>query len=206
MVIKTVKETSYSGMVKITTSEDGAFYIRQEYLSSINIDLIYPGAYFEGADEDEILDAAMAAVVEFKAVSYLGRAEQSRFGLTRKLRTKGYNQFYIDQALDYLESKDYLSDTRFANAWVSSRLTNHYEGKSKLKAELAGRGISREVASFVVDDVFEEFDEMEVCEKAYKKFVKAGKTDSKLTSAMVNAGFSLKQLREVKEKLEDESI
>ena len=204
MVIKSVKETSYGGMLKIASEEGAAFYIRKEYLPTVQIDDILPGAEFDGADEDEILDAGLASVVELKAVTYLARAEQSRFGLNRKLRAKEYEQKYIDLALDYLEMKNYLSDSRYALAWLHGRRLNHYEGRSKLKAELASRGISREVAAAAVEEFFQEFDEMEICEKAYKKFVKRGKEGEKLAAAMMTAGFNFKQIREVEENIKEE--
>ena len=197
MIIKSVKETSYGGMIKIASEEGAAFYLRKEYLPTVDFDSLLPGSEFSGADEDEILDAGLAAVVELKAITYLARAEQSRFGLSRKLRAKEYEQKYIDMALDYLEIRNYLSDARFAIAWLHGRRLNHYEGRSKLKAELASRGIGREVAAAAVEEFFEEFNEMEICEKAYKKFVKKGKEGDKLVAAMINAGFTYKQMKEV---------
>ena len=199
MIIKSIKETSYGGMVKIAAEEGAAFYLRKEYLPTVSFDKIEPGAEFKDAEEDEILDGGLAAVVELKAVTYLARAEQSRFGLTRKLRAKEYQQKYIDMALDYLEQKNYLSDSRFAIAWLHGRRLNHYEGRSKLKAELAARGIGREVAAAAVEEFFEEFDEMEICQKAYNKFVKKGKEGEKLIAAMMTAGFTYKQIKEVEE-------
>ena len=203
MVISSIKETSYDGMVKVACEEGAAFYIRKEYLPNVDFSLIDVGNEFTGSDEDEILDAGLASVVELKAITYLARAEQSRFGLTRKLVAKEYEKKYIDMALTYLESKNYLNDGRFALAWLHGRRINHYEGRTKLKAELASRGIGRDVAAKAIDEFFEEYDEMEICCKAYEKFIKKGKTDDKLVSAMMTAGFTYKQIKEAKEIFEE---
>ena len=53
MIIKSIAETSYSGMYKIVGEEGAAFFIRKEYLPHVNFDSILPGAEFinkEGFD------------------------------------------------------------------------------------------------------------------------------------------------------------
>ena len=129
---------------------------------------------------------------------YLARAEQSRFGLTRKLIEKKYEKKYVEAALTYLEGRGYLSDLRYATAWLNTRRINHFEGRSRLAAELAVRGISRDVSQAAVDAFFEENDEDEICRKAYEKLSKK-KSGDKLAAAMMQAGFTFKQLRAAEE-------
>ena len=50
---------------------------------------------------------------------------------------------YIDKVLSFLESKNYLSDERYAAAWLNDRRINHYEGQTKLLLELQSRGIDK---------------------------------------------------------------
>ena len=199
MIVKTLVETSYSGMFKLTPEEGSAFFIRREYLTSLDFDLIEQG--FETTDEqtDELLDAGLTCAVELKAVSFLARAEQSRFGLTRKLIEKKYDKKYIEAALTYLEGRGYLSDLRFATAWLNTRKINHYEGRSRLSAELANRGIARDIANKALDEFFSENDEDEICRKAYEKLSKT-KSDDKLIAALVRSGFTMKQIRSVQER------
>ena len=195
MIIKSIAETSYSGMFKVAPAEGASFFIRKEYLPSLDFDLIQPGAEFNEQQTDEILDAGLICVVELKAVGYLARAEQCRFGLTQKLIAKKYDKKYIDAALTYLEGRGYLSDERFARAWLHDRRINHFEGRTKLAAELGARGIGREVAAVALDEFFTENDEAEICAKAYERFVKQGKEGDKLVAAMLKAGFSYKLVR-----------
>lgn len=199
MVIKSIAETSYSGMYKIAPEEGSAFFIRPEYLPTVPFENIDVGTEFNDQETDEILDAGLACVVELKAVEYLARAEQSRFGLTRKLITKEYDKKYIDMALTLLESKNYLSDERYARAWLNTRRINHYEGRSRLLAELQSRGISKEVSQAAINEFFTENDEMEICRKAYERFLKKGKIEDKLIAAMLQAGFTYKQIKLLEE-------
>ena len=194
MVIKSIAETSYSGMFKIAPEEGSTFYIRKEYLSEGLFERIDAGAKFDDIETDSLLDAGLTCAVELKAVGYLARAEQSRFGLTRKLIEKKYDKKYVEAALSYLEGRGYLSDLRFATAWLNTRKINHYEGRSRLAAELAARGIAREVATAALNEFFTENDEDEICRKAYEKLSKS-KSGEKLMAAMLRQGFTQKQIR-----------
>lgn len=194
MVIKSIAETSYSGMFKVAPEEGAAFFVRAEYLPEGLFERIDVGADFNETETDSLLDAGLTCAVELKAVSYLARAEQSRFGLTRKLLEKKHEKKYVEDALTYLEGRGYLSDLRFATAWLNTRRINHYEGRSRLAAELAARGIDRDVAKQALDEFFTEHDEEEICRKAYEKLSKT-KSGEKLTEALIRAGFTYKQIK-----------
>lgn len=198
MVIKSVAETSYRGMYKVSPDDGPAFFIRREYLSSVDFDALFPDFTPDDAQLEELLDAGLCSAAELKAVDYLARAEQCRAGLSRKLRHKGYDDFYINRALDYLEGADYLSDRRFARAWLNTRRTNHCEGRTRLLSELSVRGIGQDVASAAVDDFFAENDEDEICRRAYEKLSRK-KNGDKLVAAMFQAGFTYRQIRAVME-------
>ena len=198
MVVKTFAESSYSGMFKFTPEEGSSFYIRKDYLPEGVFERIDVGVEFSEEEADCLMDAGLTCAVELKAVAYLARAEQCRFGLTRKLIEKKYEKKYVEAALTYLEGRGYLSDQRFARAWLNSRRTNHYEGRSRLAAELASRGIARDVANVALDDFFTENDEDEICRKAYEKLSKS-KSGEKLTAALMRAGFSLKMIKHISE-------
>ena len=198
MVVKTLVESSYSGMFRFTPEEGSAFYIRKDYLPEGLFERIDVGVEFDEEQADILMDAGLTCAVELKAVSYLARAEQSRFGLTRKLIEKKYDKKYVEAALTYLEGRGYLSDARYAAAWLNTRKINHYEGRSRLAAELAARGIARDVASAALDEFFTENDEEEICRKAYEKLSK-NKSDEKLTESLIRAGFSLKMIKRVHE-------
>ena len=196
MTVKTLVESSYSGMFKLTPEEGSAFFVRKEYLPEGLFERINVGLEFDDEETDFLLDAGLTCAVELKAVGYLARAEQSRFGLTRKLIEKKYDKKYVEAALTYLEWRGYLSDLRYATAWLNTRKINHFEGRSRLAAELAARGIARDVAGKALDEFFTENDEDELCRKAYEKLSKS-KADEKLIAALLRSGFSMKQIKSI---------
>ncbi|MBQ3836698.1 MAG: regulatory protein RecX [Treponema sp.] len=143
-------------------------------------------------DKAQSLAATEASAATQKALALLARCEQCRAGLARKLLAKGFSKDTVEGVLDALEERDFLSDRRFARAWLNSRRIGHYEGRGRLLSELAARGIGKEVAKEAVDSFFEEFDEEEICRKAAKKLVAQGKSGEKLMASMQRAGFSWK--------------
>ncbi len=200
MIIKTIIQTSYKGMYKITAqipenNSTTTFYARKEYAPEFDFDFMSAEDYFDQNQTNTLLDAGLAAAVELKALEYIARAEQSRFGLSRKLIEKKYDKKYINMALDYLESVNFLSDQRFSRAWLNGRKINHFEGKSKLLAELQSRGISKENALTALEEFFNDNDEYEICKKAYQKFTRKGKHEDKLINAMLQAGFSYSMIK-----------
>ena len=156
---------------------------------------ISSGSVFSGEDEEDIIDAGFCYVAESKALSYLARAEQSRFNLTRKLGAKGIEKRHIENALDYLEREGSLSDTRFARAWLDTRKINHTEGRSRLASELAFRGIAREVADAALDEFFSENSEEAICKKALEKCSRLGMREEKIINYLLRHGFSRKMIR-----------
>lgn len=201
MLVISIEETSYKGMFRVSLEKGSVFFIRKDYLSSVDFDSLVPDYFLDENEHEELLDAGLCCVVELKAVDYLARAEQSRFGLTRKLKQKGYKDLYIKSALDFLESANYLSDERYARAWLNTRRINHYEGRTKLLSELLSRGISREVSMNALEEFFIENNEEEICLKAYKKAVKNKKSGDKLIATLVKSGFTLKQIHNAEDQL-----
>ena len=125
MIIKLIYETSYPGMYKVEPVEGTSFFIRKDYLLKTDFSFLEAGIEISDEEADDLLDAGLTCIVELKAVEYLARCEQSRFGLTQKLIKKDFEKKYIEKALSYLEKAEYLSDLRFSRAWLHSRSLNH---------------------------------------------------------------------------------
>jgi len=155
-----------------------------------------------GEDEEDIIDAGFCYVAESKALSYLARAEQSRFNLTRKLGAKGIERRCIEKVLDYLEREGLLSDARFARAWLNTRKINHSEGRARLSSELAFRGIARDVADAALDEFFSENSEEAICKKALEKCRLRRMREDKIINYLRQHGFSQKTIRSAAAKSE----
>ncbi len=74
------------------------------------------------------------------AVSLLARREHSRKDLAHKLERKGHSREEIAAALDRLVDEAYLSDQRFGEMLVRSRIRQCY-GPMRIRAELRNHGL-----------------------------------------------------------------
>ena len=181
--------------------------MRVNYLTLVKDCEIFPDAVFDEEREDDIIDAGMCYSVELKADEYLARCEQNRSNLSKKLLAKNYEKKYIERALDYLESVNFLSDYRFAVAWLNSRKINHFEGRNRLLMELMNRGLEKEVCQNALDEFFEENSEEELCRSCLKKLSEKKihfdekndlkKQEEKIIRSMMQKGFSYSLIKRI---------
>ena len=92
-------------------------------------------------------------------LSFLVRREHSAEELRRKLK----QNFSISKTADFsdllerclleMQEKDFQSDDRFARQYVESKLANKSHGPIKILAELFNRGIPREQANLVINEL-----------------------------------------------------
>jgi SOS response regulatory protein OraA/RecX len=106
-----------------------------------------------GEDVLPALEAcASATVAERDALKKLALRERSRAELELALRKKGHASAAIRLALDSLEAEGSLSDGRFAEAFLRSRLRSRPEGESLLRARLGSKGVSRDLVSGAISE------------------------------------------------------
>ena len=92
-----------------------------------------------------------------KALELLGIREHSRQELKRKLIARFHNhEPEIERCLEELQSEDYLSDQRFTQLFIESRLNNKRVGPFKIVADLQQRGIDRDTAHSIMDELADE--------------------------------------------------
>ena len=92
-----------------------------------------------------------------KALELIGIREHSRQELKRKLIARFHNhEPGIERCLEELQSEDYLSDQRFTQLFIESRLNNKRVGPFKIVADLQQRGIDRDTAHSIMDELADE--------------------------------------------------
>ncbi len=85
-----------------------------------------------------------------KAVYLLSMREHSVQELKNKLSLKADNPDTVFAVMDYLTQNDYVSDLRFAEAFVRFR-SNKGQGPIKIKAELRAKGVGIQVVDEYLD-------------------------------------------------------
>ena len=88
-----------------------------------------------------------------RAMNYLARREHSYQELRDKLLRKGFELSLIDLVLTKLQENRLLSDQRFTDCFIQSRI-NKGQGPLRIKQELQSRGIDKNL----VDSVLQNYD------------------------------------------------
>jgi len=101
--------------------------------------------------DDETFEERTKAIKQF-ALRCLARREYAKAELVSKLQQKSYKLSEINPVLTDLEQRGYLSDERYADLVVRSRINGGY-GPFKIKVELKQKGVSETI----IDSVFNEY-------------------------------------------------
>ena len=118
--------------------------------------------------EDDIEWRARQAALHL--LTYRPRAEHE---LRVRLHAKGFQESSVESCLRLLEKQGLLDDHAFACAHVRSRIRLNVRGRARLGQELRHKGVSAEVASSAIDEVFndEETSEEELARDAARQWV-----------------------------------
>ena len=98
-------------------------------------------------------------LIRNKMLSFLARREHSAEELRRKLKQNSSISKTVDSSellercLLEMQEKGFQSDNRFARQYVESKLSNKSHGPVKIVAELFNRGIPREQANLVLNEL-----------------------------------------------------
>lgn len=176
-----------------------SFLCRPRYLEALGID---PGDLVPGRDLDEEavgqLGLAVAAgEAEARALGLLARAEQGRYLLQAKLVKHELPRRGIALALDWLEGQGLLDDSRYAQAWLRSKLGGTGANPAKLMTGLRGKGIDEATAKAALGAIFGADERKEALAKAWEKALKkTGGDRYEAKSLLRGLGFKAQEIRE----------
>ncbi|MDH5518803.1 MAG: recombination regulator RecX [Gammaproteobacteria bacterium] len=84
------------------------------------------------------------------AIRLLAMREHSELQLYKKLQQREFDETEIGEAIERLKSENYLSDSRFAEAYLRTRKNKLY-GPVKIRLELEERGVSGGIIATVME-------------------------------------------------------
>lgn len=115
------------------------------------------GGTVDAALRSRLERAAREVACYDRATDALARRARSRSELTRWLRTREFTASEIDPALDKLAALGLLDDRAYARGFARSRLSvGRGYGPRRVAAELARRGVSREIVDEVLAELRDE--------------------------------------------------
>lgn len=122
------------------------------------------------AIDEATLNAAISEqkIINLKQSAYIYAAYKPRSirQVAEKLRQLDFEDEYITIALEFLASFNLLDDEKFALMYCKDYLLRKSASKSRLKIELLRKGISKDIASKVLDEIYPDDNEYELALKA----------------------------------------
>lgn len=185
-------------------------YIDDQFVAGISSNTLakfnlYKGKELEEAVLDDILYQELKQRFLERAVGYLTRAPKTTFQIRRYLGDLQYKkkgkwfdedaninfEKIFNEIVEYLEEIDLLDDRNYATLFVESRIKNKPRGKFVLVSELMGKGVDKEIAIQVCDELIE--DEYDILKKTFYKHYKSENldlSDRKKIAYLQRKGFS----------------
>jgi regulatory protein len=189
-IVSLKSETDVS---RIELSDGSLFSFKDCYLSSPYIaDGYAAGGHAVGreinADEEEAFRFASACLrAEKRALQLIARAEQTAFGLSRKLQKRGHDPDCIRAVIAQLCELGLLDDHRYARLWLESRISRQAASPRRLLAALRSRGIDRHDAEAALKETLDDEAERQLLERYVQKLRRGGRANSDDTAADLRA-------------------
>ncbi|GAH77580.1 unnamed protein product, partial [marine sediment metagenome] len=141
----------------------------------------------------------------------LSRRIYSRYEISRKLNNKGYHENIIATLILWLENNNYINDELFAKMWAQFRLQNKPIGRYKLNQELRLKGIKQDVIQKVIDETYNEIDELTLARNIIKEKIVSSKIKNiridpkKIYNFLLRRGFSIEVSKNIYHELKNKN-
>ncbi|MDR1024115.1 MAG: recombination regulator RecX [Treponema sp.] len=200
MTIVNIKPGKDGDTIRLELADGSLFSFKPCYLEAVSFDdsRYAPGAEISPDEEESFRFASSCLRGERAALRLVSRAEQTSFGLQRKLEKAGYSPSCVKAVLARLQELNIVDDSRYAQIWLQARLTRHAEGPRRLLAALRSRGISRQAAGTALEAVLNPAAEKVLLDNFLKK-KRLPEDTSRITAILKQAGFSPDLIRDYRE-------
>ena len=131
------------------------------------------------------------------AYRYLSHRDRSVRETTDHLKKKGLKDAVVQETLQHLKEAKFLDDRRFAEHWARTRAENRQFGRYRLRQELLGKGLSKDLINETLDTLFETVQEIDLARAVIEKKLPsmqdldADKRKNRLIGLLQRKGFSL---------------
>ncbi len=186
-ILKIIRRGARSGKAELLLSNGSSFFITQKMVFQNDLE---PGMILSELQADELKIRAEYILAKKKALELLAAREHSVYQLKQKLVQRDFSLENINRVLPELQEEGALSNRRFMEVWLSSRLRRHPEGYRSLYVGLVKAGISSEEVENYLIPFLEELDMGKIFVRAAEKIMKKSNiTREKMIRALKNRGF-----------------
>ena len=197
MTIVSIKTGIDGELQKVGLSNGSFFSFKACYLPPTSFDKNRLQIGFDLTEqEEEALHFASACLwAEKVALGLLTRAEQSAFGLKRKLEKRGHALACAKAVIAQLQEAGLLDDCRYAKLWLESKMSRQISSPWRLTAALHNRGIDRNDTNSALKAVLDDDGEFQLLQRFAGKLQRRTTEKNSLKYLLRNEGFSSKAIQ-----------
>lgn len=118
------------------------------------------------SSSDFSMEPGKAREAAYRLLTYKPR---SRSELIVRLKQKGFSEEIIKGVITRLEEQRYIDDESYGLSLARSLIQRRLLGKEALRAELARKGLGRELIDKIIEECYTEDDEATLAAKALEK-------------------------------------
>jgi regulatory protein len=175
LALTIVSLKSGTDVSRIELSDGSLFSFKDCYLSGAYIaDNYVIGGEINADEEQDFRFASACLRAEKRALQLIARAEQTAFGLSRKLQKRGHDPDCIHAVIAQLCALNLLDDRRYARLWLESRISRQATSPRRLLAALRSRGIDRRDAEAALKETLDDEAERQLLERYVQKLRRKG--------------------------------
>ena len=178
MTIISLKPGVDKDTLRIELSDGSLFSFRTCYLppilsdKNLNDPFLFNGSELNAEEEQGFRFASECLRTEKISLRLIARAEQTFFGLSRKLEKRGHEPACIRAVVSRLAELELLDDRRYVRLWLASRLSRRADSPRRLLSSLCARGIERDDAESGLKAALDTETEMELLLRYVNKLKK----------------------------------
>lgn len=183
-----------NGRLLIATDEAGIFPLYEKEAAAFHLE---EGADLPDGEWERLCTEVLRRRVIRRAMYLLQRADRTEYQLRQKLTLDHYPDFLIDTAVDYVKSRHYVDDLRYASAYIRF----HQTGKSRIQLKLAlqSRGVSAAVIEQAMAETYEDHEAEQIRRFLLKKQYDPERTDQRekyrIYQNLCRKGFSNSEIK-----------
>lgn len=163
--------------------------------------------------EEQALLQYVSREVARTAMNLLVKRDYAEAELYRKLRDKGYSEFFAGKGIEYVSAYHYLDDARYARQMIGSRKDTM--SRKMMVSRMRQKGLSDEVIQEAMEEA-DWTDEMGIAREIRRRFSSAEQIESltdkdrqKLIQSLMRKGYGYSDIQHVirhLDELEEDTI
>ncbi len=168
-ILKIIRRGARSGKAELLLSNGSSFFVTTGIVVKNQLE---PGMVLEENQIQSLKNEAGFILAKKKSLELLAVREHTVYQLRQKLIAKEFSAEIIENVLYDLQEEGSLSNVRYAEIWIRSRLRKHPEGYNLLLSGLIKAGIPSGEATNLLNLNIGNVDFGEVLETAAEKIMR----------------------------------